>query len=208
MGRHSMELWAAVIWSSARRSMRRWPPTAASWRKILARRCGGTFAGVTSLVDVGGGDGTMAKAIAKAFPHVRCSVLELPQVVDKVPVHGTVEFVAGDMMKFVPSADVVLLKFVLHNWSDEDCVKILKQSMSAISTREPKGKVVIIDTVVTSASKQSLEAQLLMDLCMMMLTTGEERDEKKWNKLFLDAGFSGYKISHIFGSRSLIEVYP
>ncbi|OQU84588.1 hypothetical protein SORBI_3004G083401 [Sorghum bicolor] len=147
-------------------------------------------------------------AIAKAFPHVRCSVLELPQVVDKVPVHGTVEFVAGDMMKFVPSADVVLLKFVLHNWSDEDCVKILKQSMSAISTREPKGKVVIIDTVVTSASKQSLEAQLLMDLCMMMLTTGEERDEKKWNKLFLDAGFSGYKISHIFGSRSLIEVYP
>ena len=31
-------------------------------------------------------------------------------MVDKVPVHGTVEFVAGDMMKFVPSADVVLLK--------------------------------------------------------------------------------------------------
>jgi hypothetical protein len=78
--------------------------------EIFARRCGGTFAGVTSLVDVGGGDGTTAKAIAKAFPHVRCSVLELPQVVDKVPVHGTVDFVAGDMMKFVPPADVVLLK--------------------------------------------------------------------------------------------------
>jgi len=77
---------------------------------------------------------------------------------------------------------------VLHNWSDEDCVRILKQSMLAISTREPKGKVVIIDTVASSASKQSLEAQLLMDLCMM-LTTGEERDEK-W-----------YNISHIFGSR-------
>ena len=97
---------------------------------------------------------------------------------------------------------------MLHNWSDEDCVRILKQSMLAISTREPKGKVVIIDTVASSASKQSLEAQLLMDLCMMMLTTGEERDEEKWYKLLLDARFSGYKISHIFGSRSLIEVYP
>ena len=97
---------------------------------------------------------------------------------------------------------------MLHNWSDEDCVKILKQAMLAISTREPKGKVVIIDTVASSVSKQSLEAQLLMDLCMMMLTTGEERDEKNWNKLFLEAGFSGCKISHIFGSRSLIEVYP
>lgn len=88
-------------------------------------------------------------------------------------------------------------------------MRILKQSMLAISTREPKGKVVIIDTVARSASKQSLlEAQVLMDLCMMMVTTGEERDEEKWHKLFLDAGFSGYKISHIFGSRSLIEVYP
>nr|CAB3449248.1 unnamed protein product [Digitaria exilis] len=80
--------------------------------EIVVRECGGAevFAGVTSLVDVGGGDGTTAKAIAKAFPHVRCSVLELPQVVDGLPVDGVVEFVAGDMMEFVPQADVVLLK--------------------------------------------------------------------------------------------------
>jgi hypothetical protein len=53
--------------------------------------------------------------------------------------------------------------------------------MLAISTREPKGKVVIIDTVAaSSASKQSLEAQLLMDLCMMLVLTGEDRDEEKW----------------------------
>jgi hypothetical protein len=78
--------------------------------EIVMRECGEVFAGVTSLVDVGGGDGTTAKAIAKAFPHVRCSVLELPQVVDTVSVDGTVEFVAGDMMEFIPPADAVLLK--------------------------------------------------------------------------------------------------
>ncbi|KAF8769655.1 hypothetical protein HU200_006255 [Digitaria exilis] len=148
------------------------------------------------------------KAIAKAFPHVRCSDLELPQVVDGLPVDGVVEFVAGDMMEFVPPADAVLLKFVLHNWSDEDCVRILKRSKEAISTGEPNRKVIIIDTVAGSASKQTFEAQALNDICMMVLTTGEERDEEKWHRLFLDAGFSRYKINPILGSQSLIEVFP
>ncbi|PUZ74569.1 hypothetical protein GQ55_1G075100 [Panicum hallii var. hallii] len=176
---------------------------------IVVRECGEVFAGLASLVDVGGGDGTMAKAIAKAFPHARCTVLELPQLVGTMPVGGMVEFVAGDMMEFIPPADVVLLKFVLHNWSDEDCVRILKRAKEAISTREPKGKVVIIDTVAGSASsKQAFEAQVFMDICMMMLTTGEVRDEEKWRGLFLHAGFSRHKISPTLGSRSLIELFP
>ncbi|PUZ54610.1 hypothetical protein GQ55_5G145600 [Panicum hallii var. hallii] len=53
--------------------------------EVVVRECGEVFEGVASLVDVGGGNGTMAKAIAGAFPHVRCSVLELPRVVERVP---------------------------------------------------------------------------------------------------------------------------
>ncbi|KAL6641778.1 hypothetical protein ACP70R_019959 [Stipagrostis hirtigluma subsp. patula] len=176
--------------------------------RIVVRECGEVFAGVRSLVDVGGGDGTMAKAIAKAFPHVRCSVLELPHVVDAMAPDCTAEFVAGDMMDFIPPADAVLLKFVLHDWSDEDCVRILKRSKEAISTKGPKGKVIIIDIVVGSASKQVYEAQLLMDLNMMVVTNGKEREEDKWKEMFMDAGFTHYKINPILGSRSLIEVYP
>jgi hypothetical protein len=98
---------------------------------------------------------------------------------------------------------------VLHNWSDEDCVRTLKWSKEAISTREPKVKVIIIDVVLrSSASKQTLEAQLSLDLCMMVLFPGKQRDEEKWHKIFLEAGFTRYKISHVLGSRSLIEVYP
>ena len=98
---------------------------------------------------------------------------------------------------------------MLHNWSDQDCVRILKRSKEAVSTREPKGKVMIMDAVAGSApSKEASEAQLLMDVCMMLLPTGEERDEERWHRLFLDAGFSGYKINPILGSRSLIEVFP
>ncbi|CAN6209707.1 unnamed protein product, partial [Urochloa humidicola] len=149
--------------------------------EIFVRECGAVFAGVASLVDAGGGDGTTARAIARAFPHVRCSVLELPYVVDAAAPadDGTVEFVAGDMMEFIPPADAVLLKFVLHNWSDEDCVRILKCSKEAISTREPKGKVIIIDVVLgSSSSKQTREAQLLLDLCMMVVLPGKQRGEE------------------------------
>ncbi|TVU51101.1 hypothetical protein EJB05_02508, partial [Eragrostis curvula] len=177
---------------------------------IVVRECREVFTGVRSLVDVGGGDGTMAKAIADAFPHMRCSVLERPQLVDGLQADdGKVEFVAGDMMEFIPPADAILLKFILHDWSDEDCVTILKRCKEAISAGGPKGKVIIIDTVIGSAvSKQTFEAQLLMDFAMMVLLTGKEREEEQWSRMFMDAGFTRYKISPILGTRSLIEVYP
>jgi trans-resveratrol di-O-methyltransferase len=73
--------------------------------RIAVGECGEVFAGVESLVDVGGGDGTMATGIAAAFPNIQCSVLELPRIVDgaiSATAAGgggsgsSVEFVAGD----------------------------------------------------------------------------------------------------------------
>jgi hypothetical protein len=79
--------------------------------EIVVREHGEVFAGVASVVDVGGHNGTTARAIARAFPHVRCSVLDLPRVVEAMPADGTaVEFIAGDMRKFIPPADAVLFK--------------------------------------------------------------------------------------------------
>ncbi|CAL4983810.1 unnamed protein product [Urochloa decumbens] len=193
---------------------------------VVLRECGGeVFGGAAAMVDVGGGDGTMARAVKTAFPHVRCSVLELPHVVEGVRAATggggddddgavEVEFVAGDMMDYIPAADVVLLKYVLHDWSDEDCVRILRRCREAITTSAngPEGKVVIVDMVVggsaSTMTKEALEAQLLMDMCMMVLATGKERDEETWSSIFMDAGFTRYKIRPVLGPRSVIEVYP
>ena len=71
---------------------------------------GDVFEGVTSLVDVGGGPGSAARAIARAFPHVKCSVLVLPNVVNSVPQDGVVEYISGDMMRSIPTPDAVFLK--------------------------------------------------------------------------------------------------
>ena len=50
--------------------------------------------------------------------------------------------------------------------------------------------------------------KLLLDALMMVLLTGKERNQKEWEKLFLEAGFSHYKIVSSFGMKSLIVVYP
>ncbi|KAK1611334.1 hypothetical protein QYE76_035007 [Lolium multiflorum] len=178
---------------------------------ILLRESSGVFQGVGSLVDIGGGHGAVASAIATAFPQIRCTVLELPDVVAGAPADiGNVEFEVGDMFEYIPPADALLFKWIFHVWQDEDCVKILRQCKKALPPRDAGGKVIIIDTVVGCGSQQvtvSSEMQLWLDVYMMYVD-GEERDELEWKKIFLEAGFSDYKITPVLGFRSLIEVYP
>jgi len=104
----------------------------------------------------------------------------------------------------------MLLQLVLHAYSDEECIKVLKKCKEAIANKGKAGKVIIIDIVVGAKNGNHVltEAKLLFDMLMMVLVTGREREEKEWEKLFLEAGFSHYKITNIFGLRSLVEVYP
>ena len=175
---------------------------------VLVKQCGVTlFGGMSSLVDVGGGTGTIARAISDAFPDVKCSVLELAHVVEEAPMDGRVEFIAGDMFLHIPPADAVLLKLILHDWDDEDCVKILRRCKEAIPARGEGGKVIIIDIVMNSHPK-SMETQLCWDMFMMVVCKSAERREDEWRKIFADAGFSDYKITPALGLRSIIELYP
>ncbi|KAK7300837.1 hypothetical protein RJT34_11688 [Clitoria ternatea] len=68
------------------------------------------FNGLESLVDVGGGTGTLAKAIAKSFPQLECIVLDLPHVVDGLHRTQNVKYVGRDMFKEIPAADAIMLK--------------------------------------------------------------------------------------------------
>ena len=104
----------------------------------------------------------------------------------------------------------MILRLVLHAFGDEDCIKILKRCREAIPTQGGKGKVIIIDIVINEEKDEHelTEAKLFFDMLMMVMVTGRERTEEGWEKLFMAAGFSDYKITPLFGLRSLIEVYP
>ncbi|KAM3381527.1 hypothetical protein P3S68_007100 [Capsicum galapagoense] len=163
-----------------------------------------------SLVDVGGGTGTVAKAIGNAFPKINCIVFDLPHVIEGCEGSKNLSYVGGDMFKSIPSADAILLKWILHNWSDEECIKILKKCKEAIPKRENGGKLIIIDMVLMDSQKgddKSYETQLFYDMLMMVDASGKQRIEQEWTKLFLDAGFTDYEIIPILGLRSVIEVF-
>ncbi|KAG0454564.1 hypothetical protein HPP92_023856 [Vanilla planifolia] len=179
---------------------------------IVTRVCWEAFRGIGSLVDVGGGTGLTAVKLVEAFTGLRCIVFDLPHVISTAPrASAAIEFVSGDMFVEVPRADAALLKWILHDWNDEECIKILKRCKEAIPPREKGGKLIIIDMVAgmgVNDAQITKETQLLFELHMMINTTGKERDEEEWHNLFVAAGLCDYKIIHSIGLRSVIEVYP
>ena len=77
---------------------------------IVVNEFGEVFHGSDSLIDVAGGHGGAAHAIGKAFPHLKCSVLELGHVVADAPNDTSVHYIAGDMFETVPPASMIFLK--------------------------------------------------------------------------------------------------
>lgn len=105
---------------------------------------------------------------------------------------------------------IFLLQWVLHDWADDDCIKILKNAKEAISRNEKGGKVIIIDTVLNEKEDKPelLETQLLLNVLLSAELNSKERSEEEWKQLFLKAGFTKYQIFPIFGFRSLIVLHP
>lgn len=177
---------------------------------VILKHCKGIFEGLDSIVDVGGGTGTLAKCIAEAFPSLQCINFDLPHVVKGLEGGENLSFVGGDMFKAIPKADAAMFKWVFHNWNDEECIKIMKLCKDAIPTKENGGKLIIIEMVVKNEERGNtiLETQLFYDMFELTLATGKQRSEKEWAKLFTDSGFSDYKITPVLGLRFVIEVYP
>ena len=146
--------------------------------------------------------------VTEAFPHMKCIVFDLPHVVETAPSYPNVSFVGGDMFEFVPNADAILLKFILHNWRDDECIKILKKCKEAI----PKvgGKVMIVEIILDleDDDEDLIRSKYSLDLDMMVATGGKERTEEEWKVLINSAGFSGLEIVPIMAIQSVIVAYP
>ncbi|XP_028808472.1 xanthohumol 4-O-methyltransferase-like [Neltuma alba] len=165
------------------------------------------FESISSLVDVGGGTGGTVSEIVKAYPHIKCINFDLPHVVSTAPEHDGVTHVGGDMFLSVPNADAVFMKWILHDWSDEDCIKILKNCKKSVP--KDKGKVIIAEFVLKPDGKGLFDdTGLVFDLLMIAHTSGRERTELEWKNLLNQAGFPRYQVINIPSFVSIIEAYP
>ncbi|GLT90679.1 hypothetical protein SLE2022_086020 [Rubroshorea leprosula] len=164
---------------------------------VVLDKCREVFDGVSTVVDVGGGTGDITKVFAKAFQDIQFMVFDQPRVVSGFEDSGNMKFVGGNMFEAIPPADAAVMKWVMVDWDDDSCVKILKRCKEAI-----KKKVMIIEMVMENQTvEENIETQIIFDLEAMVVAQGKERKEEEWAKLFFEAGFRNYKIYPVLGLR-------
>ncbi|XP_026416672.1 (R,S)-reticuline 7-O-methyltransferase-like [Papaver somniferum] len=102
-----------------------------------------------------------------------------------------------------------LTSWIMHDWGDKDCIKILRNCHKAIPKKK-NGKVIIVDCVVRPDGDGIFDkTELAFDLLMMAHTSGgKERIEDEWKMLLNNAGFPQYNIIQIPAFPSIIEAFP
>jgi orsellinic acid C2-O-methyltransferase len=153
------------------------------------------FARFTTVVDVGGGDGTLLAELLRAQPGLKGVLFDLPAGLAGAPdtlaaagVADRCRVVPGDFFVAVPEgADAYVLKQVLHNWDDERAVAIMRNCRTAMA---PDARLVILERVLPELASAGSPQSLLLDLQMLVVTEGRERTEWEFRDLLAAAGFT------------------
>jgi O-methyltransferase domain len=150
------------------------------------------FSSIKRLADVGGGRGMLLASVLTRYPHMRGVVYDLTEVVAgalQEPHFSTckerVELEAGSFFERVPSGcDAYMMKFILHDWSDDHC----RQILNLIRKELPQnGRVLVCEQVVTAGPEPT--PAKFTDIEMLALTIGgKERTEAEFWDLFASAG--------------------
>ncbi|KAG5521950.1 hypothetical protein RHGRI_034241 [Rhododendron griersonianum] len=121
--------------------------------------------------------------VVKAHPHIKGTNFDLPHIVDTAPVYPGVAHVGGDMFESLSRADAILMKRILHDWSDEDCIRILRKCQKAIPKKT--GKVLILDVVLQPGGDGLFdEVGMIFDILMLVQCSGgKERSEIEWKRV-------------------------
>jgi SAM-dependent methyltransferase len=141
--------------------------------------------GDETVVDVGGGNGSLLAALLRLHPGLHGVVFDLPETArDEAGLGERIEFAAGSFFECVPPGDVHLLCTILHDWDDESAAAILRRVHEAA---RPDGRLVILDGVVPAGNEPA--GPKWLDLLMLALFAGRERDERQWRALLGDTDF-------------------
>src|SRR5579862_5570982 len=155
------------------------------------------FSRFATLVDVGGGQGALISSILRANPDLRGVLFDIPPVVEgaRARVAGAgltdrLQLVAGDVFTSVPpGGDAYLLKWVIHDWDDDQSLTILRNCHRAMPA---DGRLLLAERVVPERIDQTADTQsiVLADLNMLVLTGGHERTATEYGVLLDRAGFT------------------
>jgi C-methyltransferase len=153
------------------------------------------FSNASHIVDVGGGNGSLLSAVLALFPGRRATLLDLPGGIAAArageggPLPG-VALVAGDFFAAVPpGGDCYLLRHIVHDWSDEDALRILRNVRAAAA---PGAQVLILESPLPEGDVFAPGKWL--DLHMMLLVGGRERTQAQYEALMSAAGLTRFRM--------------
>jgi hypothetical protein len=166
------------------------------------------FSGINKLVDVGGGHGLLLAMVLSKYPGMRGMLYDAPPAVggaaEVLAAHGIAdrcEIAGGDFLESVPAGgDAYILKHIIHDWSDEECVTILGHCHAGMAVG---GKVLVVEMVIPERNVPAISK--FLDLEMLLFLTGRERTEAEYRDLLERAGFELTKIVATPSPYSVIE---
>ena len=168
------------------------------------------------LVDVAGGLGHLAIALLKRYANLRAIVVDLPELIaiareraasEDSDILQRLELVGGNMFEGLPSADVYVLKHIIHDWDDAHCGEILGRCREAI---DDEGRLVCVDAVLPPLGETTGVPAKFLDVDMIAFNLGKERTEVEWRALYEKSGFDLVSITPLadnFGT-SVVEGRP
>jgi hypothetical protein len=169
------------------------------------------FSTLGTIVDVGGATGNMLAAILAQHPQPRGLLFDLPHVVTGAPAlleqHGVtsrVSLAGGDFFQSVPSGgDAYILSHIIHDWSEEQCLTILRNVRKAMS---PSSKLLLVEFVLPSGDAP--HPGKILDMVMLTLPGGTERTEPEYAALLAKAGFRLQRVLPTASPASIVEATP
>lgn len=168
------------------------------------------FSVFNTVVDIGGGNGDMISAILHENSGTKGILFDLPEVIDRskenIKAGGLLDrcqLLTGDFFKSVPKdGDAYILRHIVHDWSDEDAVRILTNCRKAM---KPDGKLLVVEAVIPPGNDP--HPYKWLDLTMLMIG-GRERTTEQFDVIFKEAGLQLNRIIPITPAISVVEGIP
>jgi SAM-dependent methyltransferase len=176
--------------------------------------------GNANVVDIGGGSGHVSVRLARAFPRLKITVqdkdarmLEESTTLDLTGVEQRVSFMQHDFFTPQPivGADAYFMRQVLHNWNDDECVKILQAVVPALERSRPGTPLLINEGIVPEPGTRTRFEEGMMrqiDMLLMVQWSTKQRSVAEFDALLkrADPRFQVGKV-HSFGNAGLVEAY-
>lgn len=162
-------------------------------------------------VDIGGSHGSLLARLLAENPDAQGVLFDLPAVaqqagarLDWIAEGGRIDVVGGDFFQSVPAGgDLYLLKQILHDWNDDECIAILRSVRKAIT---PDGRLAVIDRLLPEENEA--DPAFASDIMMMIWTSGQERKLSQFERLFEATGFALDHVTRNYHHESVIEAVP